>query len=101
MAEGCIPECHGEDAFPISGSQSPLVQFETSVPFQAPSGVFNGGVNQGLPLGRKRSPGDSALDILWRCKTRQNLTGASLPQIRRGLAHAWRLMLASQINEAV
>ena len=38
---------------------------------------------------------------LWRCRTRQNLTSASLPQIRRGLARAWRLMLAQEIDEAL
>jgi ATP/maltotriose-dependent transcriptional regulator MalT len=39
-------------------------------------------------------------EILWRCKTRQNLSGASLPLIRRGLARAWRLILALRVNEA-
>ena len=38
--------------------------------------------------------------MLWRCTTRQNLTGASLPQIRRSLARAWRLMLALRLSEA-
>src|SRR5882757_2152012 len=31
----------------------------------------------------------------------QNLTGASLTQIKRGLARAWRLVLASRIDEAL
>ncbi len=45
-------------------------------------------------------PDPPRLGDLWRCRTRQNLTGASLPQIRRGLARAWRLMLAQQTTEA-
>jgi hypothetical protein len=87
MTERGIPECQGEDVLRIPGSPAPF-------------GAFDGGVNPGLPSER-RSPGESTLDILWRCTTRQNLTGASLPQIRRGLARAWHLMLASQIDEAL
>src|SRR5262249_31364212 len=34
-------------------------------------------------------------------EARQNLTGASLPQIRRGLARAWRLVLSSRVDEAL
>jgi ATP/maltotriose-dependent transcriptional regulator MalT len=34
-------------------------------------------------------------------EARHNLTGASLPQIRRGLARAWRLVLGSRIDEAL
>ena len=34
-------------------------------------------------------------------QARQNLTGASLPQIRRGLARTWRLVLGSRIDEAL
>lgn len=51
------------------------------------------------PFGRFRDA--SASDNLWRCRTRQNLTGASLPQIRRGLVQAWRLVLAQQMNDAL
>jgi ATP/maltotriose-dependent transcriptional regulator MalT len=40
------------------------------------------------------------LDRFRRCKTEQNLTGASLPQIRRGLAQARRMLLALRVNEA-
>jgi DNA-binding CsgD family transcriptional regulator len=35
------------------------------------------------------------------CTMQQNLTGASLPQIRRRMARAWRSMLASRIDEAL
>ena len=41
------------------------------------------------------------LDLLWRCKTRRNLTDASLPQLRRGLARVLHSMIAMQINEAL
>jgi ATP/maltotriose-dependent transcriptional regulator MalT len=34
-------------------------------------------------------------------QARQNLTGASLPQIRRGLARTWRLVRGSRIDEAL
>jgi ATP/maltotriose-dependent transcriptional regulator MalT len=34
-------------------------------------------------------------------EARQNLTGASLAQIKRGLARAWRLVLGSRIDEAL
>ena len=96
MSEGSIPDCHGEDAFPISS----FTQFDTASPFAVPYDVHNGGVNEQFRSERESPPGPTS-DILWRCKTRQNLTGASLPQIRRDLARAWRLMLASHINEAV
>jgi hypothetical protein len=96
MSEGGIPDCRGEDVFPISS----FAQFDTAPPFAVPYDVHNGGANEQLASERECPPGSTS-DILWRCKTRQNLTGASLPQIRRDLARAWRLMLASQVNEAV
>jgi ATP/maltotriose-dependent transcriptional regulator MalT len=43
----------------------------------------------------------SALGLLARCKTRQNLTGASMTQIKRGLARAWRLVLQSRSDQAL
>jgi ATP/maltotriose-dependent transcriptional regulator MalT len=45
-------------------------------------------------------PGPPKFETLWRCMTRENLTGASLPRIRRDLARAWRLMLAQRTSEA-
>jgi hypothetical protein len=45
--------------------------------------------------------GEAIPDILGRRKTQQNLIGASLPQIRLDLERAWRLMLASRINQAL
>jgi LuxR family maltose regulon positive regulatory protein len=44
---------------------------------------------------------DHGLGIFARWNTRQNLTGASLAQVRRRLVQAWRLMLALQTTEAV
>ena len=52
----------------------------------------------GLPLAS--SLGVSKSEILWRCRTRQNLSDASLPRIRRGMARAWRLSLALRTSEA-
>ena len=46
-------------------------------------------------------PISDAQALLVGCEARQNLTGASLPQIRRALARAWRLVLASRIDEAL
>jgi ATP/maltotriose-dependent transcriptional regulator MalT len=39
-------------------------------------------------------------DVFSRCKTQRNLTGTSLPQIRRSLTRAWRMISASQISDA-
>jgi len=82
MAETYIPECHSEDMDLTRGSQEPRVQPETSMPPPTRFGVLDS-------------------EILWRCRTRQNLTRASLPHIRRRLAQAWRLLLASRIDEAL
>ena len=94
MMEAGIPTRPGEDAVPSWGSQTPLVPLETSTPFPGPVGVPDDGVNGGSLLGQ-------TLDIPRRCNTRQNLTDATQPEIRRSLAKAWRSMWASQIDEAV
>jgi ATP/maltotriose-dependent transcriptional regulator MalT len=47
-----------------------------------------------------RSPGAPRSETLWRCRTRQNLSDASLSRIRRGMARAWRLSLALRTSEA-
>lgn len=44
---------------------------------------------------------ETELDLLWRCKTRRNLTGASAPYLRRKLVRVSRLLVAMQINEAL
>jgi ATP/maltotriose-dependent transcriptional regulator MalT len=84
------PERHGEEALrPLRAPESSL-EFEPTGPCL---GVF-ASRSDDVP------PDPPRLGNLWRCRTRQNLTGASLPQIRRGLARAWRLMLAQRTVEA-
>ena len=95
MTDNWLPERVGEDG----GWQAPLVQGDTSTLSRAPFGTVN--VETGLCFaGPKRSLGGSKLAALARCVTRGNLTGASLPQIRRDLVRARRLLLASRIDEA-
>jgi hypothetical protein len=101
MMEQGIPDSHGEDAAPLRGTQAPAARFETLVPFTAPIGLLDGGVNSDSPRWRESSPEEAVLDTLGRCKPRQNPTGTSAPKIRRNLARTWRLMLALQIDEAL
>ena len=97
MMDKWLPERAGEGG----GPQAPLVQHDTSTLFSAPFGAVSVEVGLKLPSGPKGSLGEPKLAILARCNTRENLTGASLPQIRRGLVRASRLMLASRIDEAL
>jgi hypothetical protein len=101
MAEQCMPDSHKEDATLLRGSQAPVVSFETLVPFPAPIGLPDGGANSDSPRWWQSPPEEAVLDTFGRYKPRQNATGASLPQIRRDLARAWRLILALQIDEAL
>src|SRR3954462_10696155 len=96
MMDNWLPEFAGEDG----GSQVPLARHDTSTLSRGPFSTVNVEMGPSLPLGLKRSLGESKLAALARCRTRQNLTGASLPQIRRGLVRASHLMLASRIDEA-
>src|ERR1700733_5213872 len=99
MAEWNFPECRDEELLLGSGSWSRSAQFERSV---SSTGSVDGlGTATAPDHPSEHSWEASATDGLWRCRTRQNLTGASLPQIRRGLARAWRLVLAQQTNEAL
>ncbi len=100
MAEGSIPEHQGEDASRVRGSQPTLTPFKTSTPFPAPRGALNEDADPGLSLQQECGCREPTLDFLWRRKTPRNHTGASLPQIKRGLVRAWRMILALQINEA-
>lgn len=59
-----------------------------------------GGASPGFPSERL-SPGESTFGILLGCRTGRNLTGGSQFQIRRSLARARRLILASQVDEAL
>jgi ATP/maltotriose-dependent transcriptional regulator MalT len=100
MEQG-IPGSLDEEAAPLPGSQTPVVRFPKLVPFTAPVGLLDGGVNSDPPRWRESSPEEAVLDTLGRYKPRQNLTGTSLPRIRHDLARTWRLMLALQIDEAL
>jgi len=96
LSEDEIRECYGEGAFSIWDPQAPLVCLETTKPFALTFGVLNGRVDSDSFSGRK----ESVLDVLRQSKRQQNLTGASLSQIRRSLAKAWTLMLALRTDEA-
>jgi ATP/maltotriose-dependent transcriptional regulator MalT len=101
VTEQCLPDTHGEAAVRFWCSQAPVVRFETLMPSPASVGLFSRGVTSDPPPWRECSPKEVVLDTLGQCKLRQNSMGASLPQIRRDLARAWRLMLALQIDEAL
>ena len=96
MEDESLSERAGEDG----GWQAPLVQHDISTPSPALFGTLNAEMGLCLPAEPKRSLGKSKFATLARCRTRGNLTGASLPQIRRGLVRVSRLMLASRIDEA-
>jgi ATP/maltotriose-dependent transcriptional regulator MalT len=101
MADETFAESNGEAANPIWGEQAPLVPVDAPSPFAAAFDVLDGRVRSDSPSGSERFHGEADPDTFWHCRTEQNLTGASLPHIRRGLARAWRLMLASQVDEAL
>ncbi len=101
MKEQDIPGSHDDDAAPLRASQAPVMRFETLVPFTAPVGLFDGGVNLDPPRWQESSPEEALLDTHGRCKSRQDRTGTSVAKIRRELAQIWRLMLALRIDEAV
>jgi ATP/maltotriose-dependent transcriptional regulator MalT len=84
MAMWDTPECPNEDLHP------PLPLAALGEAYSAPF----------ASLSDDRPLGPSTFETLWRCRTRENLTGASLPRIRRDLARAWRLVLALRANEA-
>jgi ATP/maltotriose-dependent transcriptional regulator MalT len=66
---------------------------------QDPAASGDGGMMRDLHFGC--SPRDAGVSTLVRCGTRQNLTGASLAQVRRSLARAWRHMLALETTAAL
>jgi ATP/maltotriose-dependent transcriptional regulator MalT len=101
MTEQGTRDLLDEEAAPLRGSQTPVVRFEKLVPFTAPIGLLDRGMNSDSPWWRESSPDEAALDTLGRCKRRHNPTSSSIPKIRRDLARAWRLMLALQIDEAL
>jgi hypothetical protein len=101
MTKQDTPDSHDNDVAPLWGSQAPVVRFETLVPFTAPVGLLDGGVNLDPPRWQKSSPEEVLPDTHCRCKSRQNRTGTSAARIRRELAQIWHLMLALRIDEAV
>ena len=101
MKEQDIPDSYDDDAAPLRGSQAPVVRFETLVPFTAPVGPLDGGVNLDPPRWQESSPEEAVLDIHGRSRSRQNRKDPSVAKIRRELAQIWRLMLALRIDEAV
>lgn len=84
------PERHDEGALRPLRTPAPALEYE---PAGACAEAF-------ASLSDDMPPDPPRLGNLRRCRTRQNLTGASLPQIRRSLARAWRLMLAQRTSEA-
>ena len=84
------PERHDEGALRPLRTSEPALEYE---PAGACTEAF-------ASLSDDMPPDPPRLGNLRRCRTRQNLTGASLPQIRRSLARAWRLMLALRLSEA-
>jgi ATP/maltotriose-dependent transcriptional regulator MalT len=101
MAEKNIPEIHAEGTISEEDSQTTVVRLQASLSFPMPFGLLGVSTNPGSLSGSRHSKEQSVLNTLGRCRTRQNLTAASLPKIRRNLARAWRLVLASQIDEAL
>jgi ATP/maltotriose-dependent transcriptional regulator MalT len=93
-----FPDYRGEELVLEPGSPTWPAQVERSAPRTGSVVGLGKATDPDRPSGRSRDA--STPDSLWRCRTRQNLTGASLPQIRRGLARAWRLVLAQQMAEA-
>jgi ATP/maltotriose-dependent transcriptional regulator MalT len=101
MTEQDIPDSHDDDLAPFRGSQAPVVLFETLVPFTAPVGLLDGGVNLDPARWQESSPEEALYDTHGRCQSRHNRTGTSVAKIRRELVQIWRSMLALRIDEAV
>jgi hypothetical protein len=92
---------YDENPTPHLGSQAPIWRFERLAPFTARIGLLDGGVNVDWPRPRESGPEDAMFDTVGRSRALQGPIGASLPTIRRELAKIWRLVLASQIDEAL
>ena len=100
MEQG-IAHLQDEEAAPLRGLQPPVRRSETLVPFTAPLGLLDGGVNSHSARWQESSPEETVLGTLGRYQPGQITAGASLPKIRRDLARARRLMLELQIDEAL
>jgi LuxR family maltose regulon positive regulatory protein len=101
MPDETIAVSDREAASLIWAEQAPLVPLDVRSPFLVPFGVIDADVHPDSTSGGERFLGESIQEALGRCRTEQNLTGASLPHIRRGLARAWRFMSTSQVDEAL
>jgi ATP/maltotriose-dependent transcriptional regulator MalT len=101
MTELGVTDSHDEEAALLRGLQTPAVKYEKLVPFAAPIGLLDGGASSDLPRWWESSPEEAVLDMHGRHEPWQNATGTSVSKIRRGLARAWRSMLALQIDEAL
>ena len=99
MAEECFPERFGGVAVPFLEPRVPVSRVELPMQITTPFGIPREG--ESLEASSGSVSVELELDLLWRCKTGQNLTGASLSQIRRGLARVMRWMVGMQINEAL
>jgi ATP/maltotriose-dependent transcriptional regulator MalT len=99
MAGWNFPDYRGEELLLEPVSPAWPAQIERSMPSTGSVDVLGNATDPDYLSGRSRD--SSAPDGLWRCRTRQNLTGASLPKIRRDLARAWRLVLTQQMSEAL
>ena len=53
MMEQCIADLHDEEATPLRGTQAPVVRFEKLMPFTAPIGLLDRGVNLDPPRWRE------------------------------------------------
>ena len=76
MIEQCILDSHDQDAARLQGSQVPALRFAAVMPFPAPIGLLEGGVNLDSSRWREYSPDEAVLDTFGRCKPWQNPTGA-------------------------
>lgn len=101
IAEECLRERFGEVAIPFWGSRASVHTVEASTQITTPFEIAHGGESLLASSGSGGLSVEAELDLLRRCCTRQNLTGTSLPQLRRGLARVLRWMVGMQINEAL
>jgi ATP/maltotriose-dependent transcriptional regulator MalT len=99
MIEAEIPGFGNEDAGRTPTSPGPCRQLDVSASVHGSLYRLDNGMQPRLTVDRAATA--PWPDPLRRCGTRQNLTGATLPRIRRGLVLAWRLVLALRTDDAV
>jgi LuxR family maltose regulon positive regulatory protein len=94
-------ERFGAVAAPWKVPRVSVSRVEPPTPITTPFGIAHGSESLVASSASGGVSEETELDLLWRCKTRQNLTGASVPHLRRRLARVLRWMVAMQINEAL